>query len=95
MVAQRTTTQVEIDAALAEMGITPLGQFTKDGTQQLYQDAEGNGLILPASVQGYSYYSVHGIIAHAQKILNQGNVVSKHIFEAKSTNISKIKKSED
>lgn len=75
MISPRVTTQAEIDAALEKMGITPTGQYTKDESQQLYVNKEGKGLILPASVEGYSYYSVEDILGHVQRIASAMKVV--------------------
>ena len=83
MISPRVTTQLEIDAALLELGIKPTGKYTTDGTQQLYENGEKKGFILPSSNQGYSYYSVDDILAHVKKMSSSLNVVDTRHFVAK------------
>ena len=83
MIAQSVTTQAAIDKALLDnFGLKPTGNFTKDRTQQLYINAENKPFILPASNQGYSYYSVADILAHVQQISTGVPVVGIHTFVA-------------
>ena len=83
MSAQKTTTQAEVDAALEELGIKPTGEFTSDKTQQLYKNSEGRGFMLPASNEGYSYWSASDIIAHIKENSPIGDLIGRHTFVSK------------
>lgn len=83
MIAPRVPTQAEVDRAVLEkFGISPTGQYTSDGSQQLYKNKEGKGFTLPASVDGYSAYMIEDIVGHLDNIASGAKVVGIHKFTA-------------
>jgi chromosome segregation and condensation protein ScpB len=84
MSAQKTTTQAEVDAILlSEYGLEPTGEHTKDKTQQLYKNQIGRGYMLPASNEGYSWYSVSYMLEYVKEMIDHTPPISIHNYTAK------------
>lgn len=83
MISQRVSTQAEVDAALLNVGIKPTGKYTSDRSQQLYENADGKGFMLPSDNQGYSWYAIEDILAHVKKMSLCSDILETRNFVAK------------